>query len=83
MDKILIKLTNVIINESVDFNGSFMNVYTCRGKVSIMPNANADLSLSSTSQIKYSFELLGVVGMLAMMFKKNEVTIDATQRRYH
>jgi hypothetical protein len=74
-----IKLTNVIINESVDFNGSFMNgLLRAEGKVRIMPNANADSSLSSTSQIKYSFELLGVVGMLAMMFKKNEV-VDGTR----
>ena len=75
-----IKLTNVIINESVDFNGSFMNGYLrAEGKVRIMPNVNnADSSLSSTSQIKYSFELLGVVGMLAMMFKKNEV-VDGTR----
>lgn len=73
-----IKLTNVIINESVDFNGCFMNgLIRAEGKVRIMPNANADSSLS-TSQIKYSFELLGVVGMLAMMFKKNEV-VDGTR----
>ena len=76
-----IQLTNVVINESVDFNGSFMNGYLrAEGKVRIMPNVNnADSSLSaSTSQIKYSFELLGVVGMLAMLFKKNEV-VDGTR----
>jgi hypothetical protein len=53
-------LTNVIINESVDFNGSFLNGLICaEGKVRIMPGTNSssiDAYPSSTSQIKYSFE---------------------------
>lgn len=74
-----IKVTNVIINESVDFDGSFLNgLIRAEGKVRIMPGTTNSSSVDaadplSTSQIKYSFELLGVVGMLVTMFKKNEV----------
>lgn len=63
-----ITMTNVVKNESVDFRGGFLKgAIRAEGKVRITPVS------PSTSEINYSFELLGFVGMLVTMIKRKEV----------
>lgn len=66
--EIPITMTNVVRNKSVDFRGGFLRgAIRAEGKVRITP---VD---PSTSEIYYSFELSGFVGMLVTMLKRREV----------
>lgn len=69
-----ITLTNVIPNESVDFGGGFLRgTIRAEGKVRIAAKGAVSEDHAPTSEIKYSFELLGFVGMLVTMLKKKQV----------
>ena len=63
-----IALTNVVRGTSVDFAGAFLKgAIRAEGKLRIR---SID---TNTSEVYYSFELLGLVGMLVTMMKRKEV----------
>ncbi|KAL3822758.1 hypothetical protein ACHAXA_009632 [Cyclostephanos tholiformis] len=63
-----VTITNVVRDKSVDFGGAFLKgTIRAEGKLRIRPID------TSTSEIYYSFELLGLVGMLVTMVKRKDV----------